>query len=76
MPLKDVARASSVSRNGRFWCSTVRPGDVCQRPPRDRCRGELKLPDDAVLEARVLRTIGAEPTSQELGVIAHEGRCG
>jgi len=33
----------------------------------------VELPDDAVLEARVLRTSGAEPTSQELGVIAHEG---
>lgn len=72
MPLKDVARASCGKQKRTFLVFNRKTGDVVNVHHVTAAAG-VKLPDDAVLEARVLRTSGAEPTSQELGVIAHEG---
>jgi hypothetical protein len=72
MPLKDVASASYGKQKRTFLVFNRKTGDVVSVHHVTAAAG-VKLPDDAVLEARVLRTSGAEPTSQELGVIAHEG---
>ena len=71
MPLKNVAHDSTGRQKRTFLVFDRKTGDVVSVHHVTAAAG-VELPGEAVLEAWVLRTSGAKPTSQELGVIAHE----